>query len=357
MGKKSIIGLGIIGTGGMANVHANNYTWRKDARVVACCDVDLKRAKEFAERHKIERIYTDPREFFADKDIDAVSNVTSDPAHCEVALAALAAGKHILSEKPLASNLAQARKMAAVAKASGLINMVNFSYRNSSALHAASRLVADGKIGRVMHVEASYLQGWLSNPYWGDWRKTPGGIPWRLLAEHCQGNLGDIGCHIFDMTSCIAGDIASVQADLIAFMKGLKGERLEDYANDSFAAMVRFAAGGLGVVHSSRWASGQINSLRCRVYGDKGSVEVDLDRSYTSYRACLGKDIPTTPKQPEWKEYKVKDIPNLYARFIKAIQTGKNDASDFQNGLKVQACLDACFVSHKKGGKPVDIVV
>jgi len=263
--------------------------------------------------------------------------------------------KHILSEKPLASNLAQARKMAAAAKASGVINMVNFSYRNSSALHAAAKLVADGKIGRVMHVEASYLQGWLSLPYWGDWRK--GGISWRLLKSHCQGDLGDIGCHILDMTSCIAGDIVRVQSELAAFLKGLEGEKLEDYANDSFAAMVRFAGGGLGVVHSSRWATGQVNSLRCRVYGDKGAVEVDLDRSYETYRACLGKDIPTKPSQPEWKEYKAPKTPGLFNSFIKGIQTGKNDASDFQNGLKIQACLDACFASHKKGGKPVDVVV
>jgi predicted dehydrogenase len=341
----------------MANVHANNYTWRKNARVNACCDVDPARAKAFAERHKIPKVYTDYRELLADPDIDAVSNVTSDPAHCEVGLAALAARKHILSEKPLASNLAQARKMAAAAKEAGVINMVNFSYRNASALHAASRLVADGKIGRVMHVESSYLQGWLSMPYWGDWRKTPGGIPWRLLAKHCQGTLGDIGCHILDMTSCIAGDIVRVQAELAAFLKGLEGERIEEYANDSFAAMLRFAGGGLGVLHSSRWASGQINSLRCRVYGDKGGLEVDLDRSQTSYLACLGKSLPDKPSQPEWKEYKAGNTPNMYERFIRAIRSGKNDASDFQNGLKVQACLDACFASYKKGGKPVDVVV
>ena len=356
MSKKSIIGLGIIGTGGMANAHASNYTWRKDARVAACCDVDRARAQVFADKHKIPKVYTDYNELLADPDIHAVSNVTPDAAHCEVALAALAAGKHILSEKPMAANLAQARKMAAAAEKAGVINMVNFSYRNASALHAAAKLVADGKIGRVMHVEASYLQGWLASPYWGDWRT--GGVSWRLAAGKSQGDLGDIGCHILDMTACIAGDIATVKAELATFLKGIPGEKIEDYANDSFAATVRFAGGGLGIIHSTRWATGQVNSLRCRVWGDKGAVEVDLDRSYTSYRALLGKDAMLDhPTQPEWKEYKAKDTPNLYARFITAIQTGKNDASDFRNGLKVQACLDACFASHKKGGKPVDIAV
>ena len=349
-----MIRLGIIGTGGMAQVHANCFIWRKNVRLAACCDPDAARLDAFAEKNKIPKKYADYRELIADGGVDAVCNVTPDAAHCEVALAALKAKKHILSEKPLAANLAEARRMAAAAAKAGVINMVHFSYRNSAGLRAAAQLVARGKIGRVLHVEASYLQGWLSNFNPAHFAQRPEGL-WRLSTRHgSQGDLGDIGCHILDLASFLAGDIVGLRATLRTFDKGVKNNRVGDYhldANDSFAATADFAGGGLGAIHSSRWATGQGNSLRCRVYGDKGAVEVDLDRSYTAYRACLGKDIHAS----KWEEHEAKPTPDLFTRFVKSIVTGKNDPCDFQAGLKVQAYLDACFASDREGGKYVKI--
>jgi len=349
-----MIGLGIIGTGGMAQVHASCFIWRKNMRLVACCDPDEKRLHPFAEKNKIPKAYTDYRELLADPRVDAVCNVTPDQVHCEVALAALAAGKHILSEKPLAATLDEARRMAEAARGAGVINMVHFSYRNSAGLRAAARLVAAGRIGRVIHVEASYLQGWLSTMNIAAVAQRPASL-WRLSARHgSQGVLGDLGCHIIDLTTLLAGDIESLQATTRTFPKGVPGERVGEYrldANDSFAATVRFKAGGLGTIHSSRWATGHPNSLRCRVYGDKGAVEVDLDRAQNSFRASLGKDI----HKSEWKEYPAKPNPDLFTRFVRSMVSGKNDPCDFQTGLKVQACLDACFRSAKGGGKLVTV--
>jgi len=346
--------VGVIGTGGMANAHANELKKIQGVALAACADIVPERAEAFAARHGIPAAYGDYREMLASQELDAITNVTVDAAHAEVALAVIAKGLHILSEKPLATTLADAKKMAAAAKKAGVIHMVNFSYRNSSGLQHAARLMRTGKLGRLMHVESSYLQSWLVNGTWGDWRTSPG-MTWRLSTRHgSAGVLGDLGCHIYDLTTLLAGDIATIDCRLKTFDKGVRGNRLGEYvldANDSFVSTVEFANGAIGTVHSSRWATGQINSLRCRVYGDKGALEIDLDRSYGEYRLCFGQKAID---RAEWKTVKCPATPNVYQRFIQAIRTGRGDDNDFANGAKIQAYLHYSFASSKKGG-PVKV--
>ena len=341
------IRLGIIGTGGMAHTHAKSFQAIKGVALAACCDIVKERAERFAAQYGIDAVYTDYRQIFAHNKIDAVANITPDAQHCPISLAALKAGIHILCEKPLATSLGEAKRMAAAAKKARVINMVNFSYRNSCALQTAADWIRQGRIGDLRHVEASYLQSWLVSCAWGDWRKSPG-LTWRLSTRHGSlGDLGDIGCHAYDATALLCGDIAEISCRLQSFPKGVPGNRLGEYildANDSFAAALLFHNRALGVIHSSRWATGHLNSLRFRVYGTKGAIELDLDRSYDEFRFCGGKDV----HKAEWKTIKCRPTPNMYQRFINAIRSGKNDPSDFANGLKVQAYLHASFLSAKK---------
>jgi predicted dehydrogenase len=350
-----MIRIAIIGTGGMAHAHAGNFSKIKGVQLAACCDVEAGRAAAFAQKWNIPRHYTDYNAMLDSEKLDAVSNVTPDKLHASVALAVLKHKLHILSEKPLAANLAEAKSMAAAAKKAGVINMVNFSYRNSAALLAAARLVRAGGIGRVMHVESSYLQSWLVGMAWGNWKTNPAWA-WRLSTRHgSAGTLGDIGCHIYDLTGLLAGDYASIDCRLKTFDKGMPQNRLGEYvldANDSFVSTVEFGNGALGTIHSSRWAVGHLNSLRARVYGDQGAVEIDLDKSYTEYRVVSGQK---SINKAAWKTVICKPIPNLHQRFITAIRTGKNDPSDFANGLKVQKYLHYSFESDKKRG-PVRVV-
>lgn len=342
--------LGVIGTGGMANAHANEFKKLKGVRLVACADVVPERAKAFAEKHGIPASYGDYREMLDAEALDAVTNVTIDAAHAEVALAVVGKGLHVLSEKPLATTLADAKAMAAAARKAGVVNMVNFSYRNSSGLQAASKLMKTGKLGRIMHVESSYLQSWLISRGWGDWRKAAG-LTWRLSTKHgSAGVLGDLGCHIYDLTTLLAGDIASIDCRLKTFDKGVRGNRLGEFvldANDSFVSTVEFANGAIGTVHSSRWATGHMNSLRCRVHGEKGAIELDLDRSYGEYRICFG---PSAINKAEWKTVACKPTPNVYQRFVRAVAAGQSDDNDFANGVKIQAYLHYSFESNKKRG-------
>ena len=342
-----MVKLAVVGTGGMARAHARSFQGIRGVRIVAACDVVPEKVAAFAEEFGIQRTFTDLKKMLAEADVDAVTNVTPDAAHAQVALAVIKAGKHILSEKPLATCYADAKKMADAARRKGVINMVNLSYRNSSAIHRAAKLVQQGAIGRVMHLEASYLQGWLGSKYWGDWR-TSGGSLWRLSTAHgSKGVLGDLGVHIIDFASYPAGDIASVDCRLKTFHKA-RGDRIGEYrldANDSAVITVELAGGGIGTIHTTRWAVGQKNSLLLRLYGDRGGIIVDLDKSYGELQVCRGKDARTA----EWKTVKCAPTPSIYQRFITSIRTGENDQPDFARGAAIQKVLDACFESDKAG--------
>ena len=342
-----MIRIGIIGTGVMGSAQAELFQKIKGLKIVACCDASKPRAEAFAAKFNVPASYDNYEEMLDREKLDGVSNVTPDSMHAQVALATLKRRVAILSEKPLAATLDEARTLAAAARESGVVNMVNFTYRNSAALQKVSSLVRSGGIGDLRHVEASYLQCWLSSKLWGDWRSSDSWL-WRLSTQHgSAGTLGDIGVHIYDLASLVCGDIAELACTLRTFPKGVAGDRVGPYvldANDSFVSQVTFANGALGTIHASRWATGQANSLRLRAYGTAGAVELDLDRSLTDFRVCAGKDVD----KAQWKTVACKPTPNNYERFAKAIRTGKGDGNDFQNGLKIQAYLHYSGESSQK---------
>ena len=343
---KSKIRLGIIGTGGMAHDHARNFAKIPGVQLVSCCDIVEDKAKKFGQTFSIPGCFGDLDTMLDSGGLDAVSIVTTDSSHAAVALKAIERGLHVMCEKPLATNYADAMKMAKAAKRKKVKTAVNFSYRRSAAVQYASKLVQSGKLGRVIHVEASYLQSWLASSAWGTWKDSPQ-LLWRLSRKHgSNGDLGDIGVHIYDLVSFVAGDFAELNCKLETFDKGVAriGEYVFD-ANDSFVSSVKFAGGAIGAVHSSRWAVGHNNSLRCRVYGDKGAIEIDLDHSYDLLKIIRGKD---GINKALWETIKCPPVPSMYQRFITSIQTGKQGQPDFETGAKVQKYLDASFASDAK---------
>lgn len=344
--------LAIIGTGGMANAHANQFKKIKGCRMVAACDVDPKRVEDFAKNHGIPQTFTSTRELLAQSDCDAVSVVTPDAFHKPVTLECLARGKHVLCEKPLALNHADAQAMVKAARRAGVVNMVNFSYRDWSALEGAAQAVRRGDLGDLRHVEASYLQAWLTAKIWGDWRTSPGWL-WRLSSQHgSKGVLGDIGVHIVDFATYPAGPLREVNCRLKTFPKAI-GNRIGKYkldANDSAVMTVEFANGALGVIHTSRWIGGHANRLYLKIAGTKGTLEIDSERSTTSYRVCRGPGLDKS----EWTEVACKPVPNNYRKFIRACQTGGQGDPDFARGAEVQKVLDACF-SSEAARRPVKV--
>jgi len=345
---KKKVRLAIIGTGGMAHMHAQEFLKIPGVVLAAVCDVDLGRARAFAASHEPGAgVFTDFAGLLRQATIDAVSIVTPDAFHAPLALQALAAGKHVLCEKPLATNYADARRMARAAAKAGVVNMVNFSYRNAAAVQKAAQLVTAGRLGQIVHVEASYLQSWLTSKVWGDWKTSPTWL-WRLSSKHgSRGVLGDIGVHILDFASFPVGPIRSVQARLKTFT-ALKGRRRGEYpldANDSALLQVEFAHGALGVIHTTRLATGHANSLVLEVHGTKGALRLDLDRSQDELQVCLGPDI----HRAQWSTLKARPTPNIYQRFIAAIRAGKPGEPDFARGAEIQKVLDRCFDSDRLG--------
>jgi predicted dehydrogenase len=344
-----MIKLAVVGTGGMAHMHAERFKGIKGVKLVAACDIVPGRAVEFAEKFGIPQVFTDVDELLAQVEIDAVTVVTVDAAHAPVSLKAIAKGKHVLCEKPLATNYAEAKTMADAAQKAGVINMINFSYRDSAAIQKAHQLVQKGALGRIMHIEASYLQSWLSSTIWGDWHTDPAKL-WRLSTQHGSGGvLGDVGVHILDFATFGAGDVESLNCRLRAFHKA-DGDKIGEYpldANDSAVISVEMKEGALGTVTATRWATGQVNSLRLRIYGDEGAIIVDLDQSWDNLQICQGKDID----KATWQTLTCPKTPTNFQRFIKSIRSGENDQPDFARGAQVQKMLDACFQSDTTGSK------
>jgi predicted dehydrogenase len=344
--KKSPIRIAIIGTGGMANVHAGRFKSIPGCRVVAGCDVDLARAEAFCQNHEIPNAFGSMDALLSWDEFDAVSIVTPDAFHAPVALACLKSRKHVLCEKPLALDYPQARKMLAAARRAGVMHMVNFSYRDWPCIQAAAALIRRGGLGEIRHVEASYLQAWLASKVWGDWRTTPAWL-WRLSKAHgSKGVLGDVGVHILDYATFPVGPIRELSCRLKAFDKA-PGNRIGDYvldANDSAVLHVEFANGALGVIHTTRWAAGHQNRLALRISGTKGTIEMDSERSTNSFRLCNGSGLD----KAVWREIECKPVPNNYQRFVKAIRSGTPGEPDFARGAEIQKLLDASFESDTK---------
>lgn len=343
----TIIKIGIVGTGGMANAHAGDIRRNRYVKLVAVADVFEDKAREFAAKYQAAQVFSSQADMLAKADVDAIINVTPDAFHAPLTLEALAAGKHVLCEKPLATNASDARKMAAMAKKKGVVNMVNFSYRNSAAIQRAHTMVQRGDLGRPMHFEASYLQSWLSTLVWGDWRTSPGWL-WRLSSAHgSMGVLGDVGVHILDFAAYPLGPYASVNCRLKTFAKA-PDNRIGKYkldANDSAVIQAEMKNGALGVVHASRWATGQKNSLVLRVFGEEGALVIDLDKGYSRLDVCLGKGR----HKAEWKTIECARTPTNFERFVRWMRTGKPDQPDFAQGAAIQEVLDACVKSDKTG--------
>ena len=343
------IRIAVIGTGGMANGHVRSFNAMDGVSVVAACDLDGKRLAAFADLHGIEARHTDYRDLLKSEDVDAVTVVTSDKAHCDISCAALKRRRHVLCEKPMATSVAQAKRMARAAEKAGTINMINFSHRTNPGVDKARELVQQGALGEVRHVEASYLQSWLVQDGWGDWRNKPA-FQWRMSKAHGGGTLGDIGCHIIDLTTYVAGDVNRLAAQLKSYPKGVRGNRWKGYtldADDSVFMQVEFANSALGVIHASRWASGHSNVLRLRVYGTEGALDFDTERGGDRLRVCIG-DFAV--RHQLWSDLEV-GTPrrSIYERFVSGIRTGVQEAPTFADGLRVQRCLEACHTSDSAG--------
>ncbi|NBE08284.1 Gfo/Idh/MocA family oxidoreductase [Rhodobacter sp. CCP-1] len=329
----------ILGTGGMAANHAEQFAKIPGVRIVAGVDTRADQLATFADRFAIPHRFTSLERALDWGAFDAVTNVTPDAAHHPTTLPLLGAGKHVLCEKPLATNAAHADEMAAAAARAGVVAMVNLTYRNVPALQQAAQMVAAGAIGTLRHFEASYLQSWLTQPAWGHWDREQQWL-WRLSTAHgSKGVLGDVGIHILDFATFAAGlDVADISCRLATFDKA-PGGRIGDYvldANDSATMQLRLANGALGTVTASRFATGHLNDLRLRLHGDRGALDVAFEKGKSRLSACLAPDLEAAL----WRRVPCPPVPTVYRRFIAAIRGEGPAIPDFARAARLQALLD-----------------
>jgi predicted dehydrogenase len=332
----------ILGTGNMANAHANAFKAIPGVELVAGVDVSQERLDAFATKHNLKKTFTSLDDAIAWGEFDAAANVTPDSIHYPTTMKLIAAKKHVFCEKPLAEDYPKAEEMADAAEKAGIINMVNLTYRNVPQLQKLRALIAAGEIGDIRHVEASYRQSWLVGNMWGDWKSLDMWL-WRLSEAHgSKGVLGDVGVHILDFTTFGTGlDIVSLQARLKTFDKA-PDNKIGQYtldANDSAMMSVGFSNGALGVIHTSRFMTGYTNTLKLQVFGDKGALELDHEQAYTRLRMVNGDNV----HKVAWQDVICEQTPTNYEKFIAAIAFGKNGDPDFRRGAKMQKIIDLCY--------------
>ncbi|MFI9814144.1 Gfo/Idh/MocA family protein [Saccharothrix variisporea] len=336
------------------------------------CGRNPERTAAAAERLGWAEAVTDWKSLLERDDVDVVDICSPGDTHAEIAVAALDAGKHVLCEKPLANTVEEAEAMAAAAEraaAKGVRAMVGFTYRRVPALSLARDLVAQGKLGRIHHVRAQYLQDWIVDP------AAP--LSWRLQKDKAgSGSLGDIGAHIVDAAQFILGDtVTDVCGMMETFVKerplaaahsGLSGTAVSDETgpvtvDDAALFLARFGGGALGSFEATRFASGRKNALRIEVNGSDGSVAFDFEdmnvlHYYHGEDADLGgfrRIVVTEPDHPYvgawWPPGHVLGYEHAFTHqavdFVTAIAGGTDPSPSFADGLRLQRVLAAVEAS------------
>ncbi|GGQ54509.1 Gfo/Idh/MocA family oxidoreductase [Streptomyces althioticus] len=375
--------IGMVGYAFMGAAHSQG--WRTAGRVfdlplrpemAVICGRDADAVRAAADRHGWAEAETDWRALVERDDIDLVDICTPGDSHAEIALAALAAGKHVLCEKPLANTVAEAEAMARAAQEArdrGQAAMVGFNYRRVPATALARRMVEEGRIGTLRHVRVVYLQDWLVDPQFP--------LTWRLRREQAgSGSLGDLGAHIVDLAQYLAGErLAGVSALTETFVR----ERPLPTAPSSGLAAVsaagtgpvtvddaalftgRFASGALASFEATRYATGRKNALRIELNGERGSLAFDLERlNELEYHDGTGdathggfrRILVTEPDHPYldawWPPGHGLGYEHTFAHqardLVHAIAEGRGPEPSFADGLQVQRVLAAVEESAEK---------
>jgi predicted dehydrogenase len=278
------INIGLIGYGFMGRTHSNAYRqtpqfFECDVKPVlkACCARNEENIKSFAENWGYESYETDWRKLLERDDIDAVDICTPNNLHKEIAIAAAEAGKMILCEKPLAMNVAEGEEMCAAVEKAGVPNTVWYNYRRVPAVTLAKKLIDEGRLGRIFHYRANFLQDWTIS------EELPqgGAALWRLDAKAAgSGVTGDLLAHCIDTALWLNGGIADVNAMTETFIKERvhqeTGEKQAVTIDDACSFMCHFSNGSLGLFESTRYARGHKALYTLEINGENASIRWDL---------------------------------------------------------------------------------
>jgi len=282
-GEAPEIGVGMLGYAFMGKAHTNAYKtipymmYPPPAipRLVAVAGRNKEAVAEAARRYGYEKYYTDWRAMIEDPAIQLFDNGGPNNLHAEPSILAAQMGKHVLCEKPLARTAEEAKAMWDAVEKTGVKHMVAFNYRFVPAIRLIRELIDSGRLGRIYHFRASYLQEWIM-PHYG----TP--KIWRLDKSVAgSGALGDLGAHIIDLAHYLVGGVKMVQGITTTFIKERPtpdGGMAPVDVDDAFVAAIEFENGAIGTLEASRFAAGHKNANVFEINAERGSVRFDLER-------------------------------------------------------------------------------
>ncbi|GAA4468520.1 Gfo/Idh/MocA family oxidoreductase [Novipirellula rosea] len=364
------LNIGMVGYGFMGRTHSNGYAQANHffpceykPVLKAVCARNKEKAQAFADNWGYESVETDWREMLKRDDIDAIDVCTPNNLHKEISIAAAEAGKMVLCEKPLAMNQADGEEMCQAVEKAGVKNMVWYNYRRVPAVTLAKQLIDEGRLGRIFHYRANFLQDWTINA------DVPqgGAATWRLDAEAAgSGVTGDLLAHCIDTALWLNGSIKDVSAVTETFVKermhSETGKKEPVKIDDACSFLCHFDNGSLGLFESTRYARGHKALYTFEINGEHASIRWDLhdlhrleyfdhadDSIVRGWRSVHISD----GEQPYMKNWWVPGLNIGYehtfihqvADFLKSLETGEQMHPSFRDALETQKVCDAVLDS------------
>jgi len=367
------IRVGMIGYKFMGKAHSHAYRdlpmffpETNKPVMAALCGRDEAGVSAAAKQFGWDGYTTDWRDLVKRDDIDLIDINAPSDAHKEIAIAAAAAGKHLFCEKPLALTLADSREMLQAAEQAGVKHMVGFNYRFAPAVQLAKKLVSEGRLGRIFHFRAWFLQDWIIDPDFP--------LVWRLQKEIAgSGSHGDLGAHLIDLAHFLVGDMNEVigmnetfikERPMPSSMTGLSAKGSKDAprgavtVDDATLFMTKFANGALGSFEATRFAAGHRCTNSFEINGSKGSVKFDFERmnelqvyftddadDVQGFRRVLATDPSHAYAAAWWPPghtigYEHTFIHEVH-ELMESFRENRQPVPNFHDGVKCQAVLEA----------------
>ena len=369
------VGIGLLGYGGIGKVHTLGYREipyyypgeLPEVSLAAVCTTRRESADAAARLGGFARAYTEVEELVRDPAVTVVDCSLPNSAHKPALLAALAAGKHVYCEKPLAVNADDAREIAKAAARSGGRLGMTFNYRYVPAVMRAKQLIAEGALGEIYSFHFEYLHTGYQDP------TRP--LSWRMSREASGGGaLFDLGSHVIDLARHLLGEFESLFATAKTYvverpLAAGSAEKGRVTVDDAMWLQVLLAGGAPGTIHVSRFATGALDGLLFRIEGRKGALKFDLmDGNWlywydaTRSGGAFGGDLGWTRLETV-HQYPDAVIPpgrtilgwtrthaECQYRFLKAVVAGEEPLPGLADGLAVQLVLEAAYASAEGGG-------
>lgn len=365
--------IGMVGYKFMGKAHSHAYRdlpmfFPDTIRPVmtAICGRDKAGVEKAAKQFGWDSVETDWRELVKRSDIDLIDINAPSDAHKAIALEAAANGKHLFCEKPLALTLQDSREMLKAAEAAGVKHMVGFNYRFAPAVQLAKKLVAEGRLGRIHHFRAWFLQDWIVDPSFP--------LVWRLQKEIAgSGSHGDLGAHLIDLAHFLIGEMTEVigmsetfvkERPLPTEMTGLSAKGSADApkgpvtVDDATLFLSRFANGALGSFEATRFAPGHRCTNSFEINGSKGSVKFDFERmnelqvyftddaeDVQGFRRVLATDAAHAYASAWWPAGHTIGYEHTFiheiVELMEAFRENRQPVPNFYDGVKCQEVLEA----------------